>query len=276
VSELELADVTSAVPVQYELDGDLTFAEDGTTSGRLRPADVQRTPTGDVGMGMVANFADLLAGWASLRASVPDRVATADMTVCLLPTTHPRHLDGEVAVVRRGRRTLVSEVTIRDDRGLLAGIATLTFAVLPQPPGATPPSVMDTGRHHLTRGQSPPIVSFAASSGIVVDGPGSAHVPITPRVHNALSALNGGVTASLVDEAVAAAASDALGRPCVTTDLHIAYLSLGRVGPARARAHVLGGPLPHGTDRATVEVVVVDEGADDRLMTRATALAVPV
>ena len=276
VSDIELSDVLPRDHVQYELDGDITFDEDGTTTGRLRPSDVQRTPSGEVPLGLVANFADLLAGWASLRASAPDRVATADMTVSVLRTDRPEHLDGRVSVVRRGRRTLVSEVAIVDDRGAAAALATVTFAVLPQPPEATPPSILPPGRHPLTRDRRRPTSSFASSAGVVVDGPGVAHVPITPRVHNALAALNGGVLATLLDVVVASAGTSALGRACTTSDIDIAYLSLGRVGPARATATVLGAPLPRGTDRATVEVVVIDEGADDRLLTRATGLAVVV
>jgi acyl-coenzyme A thioesterase PaaI-like protein len=274
MSDIDLAEVLPSDHVQFELDGDIAFTEDGTTTGRLRPAGSQRTPTGAVPMGLVANFADLLAGWASLRRAAPDRVATADMTISLLPMARPEHLDGEVSVVRKGRSTMVSEVTIRDDRGVTVGLATATFTVLPQPPHVSPPSVLPPGRHALTRDRREPMGSFSASSGVVVDGPGRTSVAIAPRVHNALRALNGGVIAALVDDAVASAGSAALGRPCLTADLDIAYLSLGRVGPARAIATVLGAPLPAGTDRATVEVEVVDEGAGDRLLTRASGLAV--
>jgi uncharacterized protein (TIGR00369 family) len=274
VSDIDPALLLPRDHVQYELDGDILFTEDGATTGRLRPAESQRSATGAVPMGLVANFADLLAGWASLRRAAPDRVATADMTVSLLPMARPVHLDGEVSVVRKGRSTMVSEVLIRDHRGAAVGLATATFTVLPQPEDVAPPSVLPAGRHALTRDRREPNGSFAASSGIVADAPGRTSVAITPRVHNALRALNGGVIAALIDEAVASAGTAALGRPCLTADLDIAYLSLGRVGPARAIATVLGAPLAEGADRATVEVEVVDEGAEGRLLTRASGVAV--
>jgi uncharacterized protein (TIGR00369 family) len=274
VSDIDPALLLPRDHVQYELDGDIEFSEDGATTGRLRPAESQRSATGAVPMGLVANFADLLAGWASLRRAAPDRVATADMTVSLLPMARPVHLDGEVSVVRKGRSTMVSEVLIRDHRGAAVGLATATFTVLPQPEGVAPPSVLPAGHHALTRDRREPNGSFAASSGIVVDAPGRTSVAITPRVHNALRALNGGVIAALIDGAVASAGTAALGRPCLTADLDIAYLSLGRVGPARAIATVLGAPLAEGADRATVEVEVVDEGAEGRLLTRASGVAV--
>jgi acyl-coenzyme A thioesterase PaaI-like protein len=273
VSDIDPALLLPLDHVQYELDGDIAFARDDTTTGRLRPAESQRSATGAVPMGLVANFADLLAGWASLRRAAPDRVATADMTISLLPMSRPEHLDGEVSVVRKGRSTMVSEVTIRDHVGVVVGLATATFTVLPQPEHLAPPSVLPAGRHSLTRGRREPNGSFSSSSGIVVDAPGRTSVAITPRVHNALRALNGGVIAALVDDAIASAGTDALGTPCHTTDLDIAYLSLGRVGPARAIATVLGGPLPAHSDRTTVEVEVVDEGAEGRVLTRASGIA---
>lgn len=58
----------------------------------------------------------------------------------------------------------------------------------------------------------------------------------------------------------------------VVTDLQIAYLALGRVGPITSRVRVLGtGP----TGRAGAMVELRDPGAEDRLTTVVNVGAVP-
>ena len=55
------------------------------------------------------------------------------------------------------------------------------------------------------------------------------------------------------------------GRAAVVTDLQVAYLALGRVGPIVSRARVLDGGRAGIGGSAVVELL--DEGADGRLTT---------
>ena len=60
----------------------------------------------------------------------------------------------------------------------------------------------------------------------------------------------------------------ATGEPLVVSDLQITYLGFGRVGPVRTRATVLRAPRS-----AAARIEVVDHGAEYRLMTSASAVA---
>jgi acyl-coenzyme A thioesterase PaaI-like protein len=60
-----------------------------------------------------------------------------------------------------------------------------------------------------------------------------------------------------------------LGKPVVTTDFSVHFLSLGKAGPLRASAQVLAAE----SDHALLRVEVRDRGNDDRLLSVATARA---
>jgi acyl-coenzyme A thioesterase PaaI-like protein len=79
-------------------------------------------------------------------------------------------------------------------------------------------------------------------------------------VRNSFRTINGGVMGFLV----ARAAEDATGM--VASDLDLRYLGQTKVGPARATATV----VRRGDDHAVADVLVVDAGADEALMARAT------
>jgi acyl-coenzyme A thioesterase PaaI-like protein len=262
--------------VLRELGLEIDVQADGVAHGFLAVGDSIRTPSGEPRMGAVATAVDVLGGVTSIRACSPDRVATADMTLHLLPTGGTDELHVVMHVRRRGRRTLVVEAELFGDRRQPAGLATLTFAVLPQPPGAPVLAVAPPGG-----GRRPAVVPaveatrpFVDAVGLRVAGPGDVQVDVAPKVRNSLGALNGGVLTTCIDEAVATAGTATLGRPAETTELHIVFLELGRVGPVRARAEVLAGPTTPLDDRVTTTVVVTDEGNGGEVLTRATGVAV--
>ena len=62
------------------------------------------------------------------------------------------------------------------------------------------------------------------------------------------------------------------GSDVVVTDLQVAYLALGRVGPVVTSARVLE---PDADGRRSAVVELRDSGADDRLMTVANVVAGP-
>lgn len=257
-----------------ELGLEIDVRADGTVHGWMRMVDTLRAPSGAPRLGVVATAVDMVCGIASLRACTPDRVATADLSLHVLATGAPAEVEIVMHVRRRGRRTLVMEAELLDERGLPVGLGVLTFAVLPQPPGAPVLDQFPVGRQPVVARPVPASQPFVPSAGVVVRAPGDVSVDVVPRVRNSLGALNGGILTALVDEAVATAAAAALGGPAETTEVHVAFLELGRVGPVRARASVVGEPIVGAGGRATVDVTVLDEGNHGELLTRATGVAV--
>jgi len=86
-------------------------------------------------------------------------------------------------------------------------------------------------------------------------------------VVNSFSAVQGGVMALLAEVAGAealGAAQGSDGASIVVTDLQVAYLALGRVGPIVTRATVLDAG---SGGRRSAAVELVDEGGEGRLAT---------
>ena len=71
---------------------------------------------------------------------------------------------------------------------------------------------------------------------------GRVSLPVHPYLHNSIEAVQGGAMALLGDVAAAEALGAAAGLPgaaMVVTDLQVAYLTLGRIGPIVTRTTVL-------------------------------------
>ncbi len=259
-----------------ELGMEIDLRPDGALDGFLPVTDAIRTGSGEPLLGAVATWVDMMGGMASIRACTPDRVATADMTLHLVPTGGTDELTGTMHIRRRGRRTLVVEVELRGDRHQPAGLATISFAVLPQPPGAPVLPVVEAGRRAVLPGMAVGARPFVDAVGLVRVDEGVIETEIRPQVRNSLGALNGGFLTAGIDAAAADAASAVFDGPAETVELHIAFLELGRVGPVRARAELLGGRDDAASSRrATLSVEVTDDGQDGRVLTRASAVTVP-
>ncbi len=242
----------------------------GDIRGWLRVGPTTCTPSGGARLAPVAMLVDALGGLRSLSAAAPGWAFTADMSIHLLPVGPTTRLQADAHVRRRGRRTLVLEVDLTAD-GIPAGLATLSFTIVARPehlvdvqidtsPGRRMMSVLDP--------DEPPAGPYLEELGLVVERPGHISVELRPEVSNTVGALHGGVHSALVDEAARTLGVEVLGPRAETTDVHLAFLELGRAGPLLARATLVGGPAPAG-DRATVEVEVRD--ADARLCSYATA-----
>ncbi len=197
-----------------------------------------------------------------MRILRPDWMATADLTLQLVRPAVGPVVEARAELVRRGRTTMVIEalvvnvdedgVEVPDAEGEPAPVAwsTLTFAVLPggnrtatEPlPFDLPPKMAISGR-----GLDRPLVE---TLGMTVDeaATGRVSLPVHPYLHNSIEAVQGGVMALLGEVAAAEALGAAAGRSgssMVVTDLQVAYLTLGRVGPIVTRTTVLdtGGPI---------------------------------
>jgi len=285
--------------------GDLGFISevlsDTGARGRTRVSPHVSGADGGARAGVVATLVDVVGGMLGVQILRPDWMATADLTVQLVRPAVGPCIEARVDLVRRGRTTVVLEalvVNVDDDGcevhgpgGASEPVAwcTTTFAILPGGNRTTDrelpfdlPTRMQIGGDGLER-------SLMDTLGIeVLDaGAGRVSLPVHPYVHNSIEAVQGGAMALLGDVAATEALSAAPGdeEAMVVTDLQVAYLTLGRVGPIVTRATVLdggeavdgvdgrrpsGGPVP-----ASAVVELVDTGADDRLTTVVNARAMP-
>ena len=280
--------------------GDLGFTSEVTsdTGARGRTA-VNPHVSGAGGgarAGVVATLVDVVGGMLGVRILRPDWMATADMTVQLVrPATGP-YIEARVELVRRGRTTMVLEALVvnvtadgnevPDGGGASEPVAwcTTTFAVLPGGNRTTTeelpfdlPARMEVGGLGLRR----PLVETLDMS-VVDAAAGQVSLPVRPYVHNSIGAVQGGAMALLGDVAATEALGAATGLGAgaiVVTDLQVAYLTLGRIGPILTRARVLDGGAARpgsgvGGPRSAV-VELVDTGAGDRLTTVVNARAQP-
>jgi uncharacterized protein (TIGR00369 family) len=92
---------------------------------------------------------------------------------------------------------------------------------------------------------------------------GVVEVNMSDYIRNSFRSLQGGIVAILADVAGQYAARTATGKPLITSDLLIYYVSQGKVGPFRTKAEV----LRKKDSTALTRIEVIDSGADDRLLT---------
>jgi uncharacterized protein (TIGR00369 family) len=273
--------------------GDLGFEtellSDTSAMARTRVTPFVSGADGGARAGVLATLVDVVGGLLAVRILRPDWMATADLTLQLVRPAVGPLVEARAELVRRGRTTMVIEalvVNVDQDGnevlgadGVSAPVAwsTLTFAILPGGNRTATeelpfdlPTRLDIGGHGLER-------SLVDTLGMSVQdaAAGRVSLPVHPYLHNSIEAVQGGVMALLGEVAAAEALGVATGlggASIVVTDLQVAYLTLGRVGPIVTRSRVLdtvGGA--DGPGRAMVAgsavVELIDSGAEDRLTT---------
>ena len=254
-------------------------------------------PDGGVRVGVLATLVDVVGGSAALRSLHPDWMATADLALQVVRPAIGPFVEARATVLRRGRTTLVVEALVFDvdhdgsdvdhdgpdvahdgsdaaddgsgGAGSPSAWASMTFAVLP---GRATNPMQDVSselpvRWALTgtglEGPVDDVLSISvddAASGVV-------SLPMRAYLRNSFGAVQGGVMATLGEVAtleMLGADPGFEGVP-VVTDLQVAYLALGRVGPIVSRARRLDAGGRTSTGSAVVELL--DRGADDRLTT---------
>jgi uncharacterized protein (TIGR00369 family) len=228
---------------------------------------------GSLRIGAVAYAVDIATG-LTMGIAVVDRdlwVVTTDLDVHLTAPVTEGPLRVDADLVRAGATTAVATFTLHDegaDRAVGGGTAT----------GRPFPFEFDRSLVEVPIGQlrrfddgvaPSPRDRLATHLGFRAGEDGSVEVELEDWLRNPWGILHGGVTACLVDVAAEVAASAALGHPVRVTSELVRYLAPGKVGPVRAVPSVLA------TDdgRALVEVRVVDEGSDGRLVAVATLTA---
>ncbi len=280
-------------PVGHFL-GDLGLEAEAVSPGRAvvrsRVTPEITGADGGVRAGVLATLVDVVGGVAALRmVEPPDWLATADLTLQVVHPLVGPVIEARATAVRKGHTTLVLEATVSDSteggspsgpdpQAGPAAWATMTFAILP---GRTPSSTLDVPAGLPDRwslhgpGFDRPI---ADALGIAVtDRPrGAVDMPVRDYLYNSFGAVQGGVMALLGEVAGAAALGAAARTPSdpVVSDLRLAYLALGRVGPMVSRTSVLGAPDGPAGGSAVVELI--DAGAGDRLTTVIQVGAAPV
>ncbi len=207
-------------------------------------------------LGAVAMLVDALGGMRSITASDPEWAFTADMSLHLLPSGPCDVLRADLHVRRRGRRTLVIEADLTADEERPAGSALLTFAVVPRPVHLVDITIeMTPGRRLMNQNSLNEVLetTYFEELGIAASSPGVVSVDLRPVIANTVGALHGAIHASVIDEASTSLARALLGTEAITTDMHLAYLELGRIGPITATASPVGDPAD-GHLTASVEV----------------------
>lgn len=243
---------------------------EGDVRGWLPVTPAIAGPDGGPRIGAVGMLVDALGGMRSITAAAPDWAFTADLSLHLLPTGPIDRLRADIGVLRRGRRTLVLDARLHTDDDRPAGLAVLTFAVVPRPDHLVD-IVIDTspGRRTMSQleGDQPPPGPYHEELGLESVAIGEVRIDLRPEVGNTVGALHGGVHTALVDAAAVSLGQSLLGPAAATVDLHLAFMELGFAGPLRARAELLGGVDPAG-DRLTAIVQVLDR--TDRVCSHAT------
>lgn len=241
---------------------------DGTGHAWLPVTEFVRNPSGSVHAGVLATLVDLMGGGLAAATVQPDWIATADLTLHVLPRPAGDEVEGVARVLRAGRTTAVIEVELHDDRGAL-GVATMSFARLPRRadnpvlplPGTGGRGTMALPDSHLTE----PIVDRLGFE--IVDAPsGAVELALDSYFVNTLGAVQGGIVATAAVVATDTIVGAHASRPVEVCDLQITYLALVKAGPLRTTAHLI--------DPNTADVSILD--ATGRVTTTATAVAVAV
>jgi len=235
---------------------------------------------GGVRAGVMATLVDIVGGAIAVRSLQPDWMATADLTLQVVRPAIGPWVEARGTVVRKGRTTLVIEALVfevSDEGSDLEATgdpspvawATMTFAVLKARNPASPiqmASGFPIRWEFVGDGLDTSIVDAIGIS--VVDATeGRVSLPVQEYVVNSFGAVQGGVMALLAEVAGAealGAAQGSDGASIVVTDLQVAYLALGRVGPIVTRATVLDAG---SGGRRSAAVELVDEGGEGRLAT---------
>lgn len=253
--DLEHADRVQPVHILGRLGIDVEEI-DGRRCAILDPDPILIDPHGHVSLGALGMLFDM-AGSMTTRQAIPDPFVHADLTVHrLAPASGPMIAYG--TVLRRGRRSVVVQVDLRDGRGGRVAASTQQMVVYPpsshlgeasvrsRPPTRLAADVVFDGRCRLRQ-------SLHDELGIThVDDVWS--MGISPDRINTRGGVHGGVAIALVDSSATGAAAARWARPARIVTAAVRYLCPALVGPFTARPEVLSD------DRsvALVRVPIID------------------
>ena len=221
------------------------------------------TDQGAMRLGVMAALMDILGGGLALTAFHPDWAATTHLSLQSNARALSGCIDARGELKRSGRNTVLVKVDVRDADLTPVTTALVSFARFSPRTRTDPVTVAAEG--------SGLIQPFYDKVGLKVlnEAEGLVQAEMSEYTRNSFKALHGGVTALLADLAGETLARHVTGKPLVTTDLAVNFLSLGQVGPFHTRTTLLR--QSRGTVLSLVEVL--DMGLEGRLLSIATNLA---
>ena len=262
-----------------------SIAESDTVA-RIRATPHIAGADGGVRAGVLATLVDLVGGSEAIRAARPDRMVTADLTLQVVRPAVGPFVEARGRVVRRGRTTLVVEAWVFNVSGD-GSDATADARDTPPVAWATMTFAIHAGKQSRPSGdEGPELPARWSFTGAGLEGPvvetlclseagvaeGEVSMPVGEYLLNSFGAVQGGVMALLAEVAALRAFEAGVGHDgAAVTDLQVAYLATGRVGPIVSRARVLvgtsGDGVGSGGSRRNAVVELVDEGDGGRLTT---------
>jgi len=138
-------------------------------------------------------------------------------------------------IAKAGRSQVVCTVDFTSETSTHLGFGHGVLTTLPEAP--LPPGWGSSSSRQLATPRGELLEPFATRAGCERNAAGTASLPCQPHVLNPAKALNGGITALVVEEAVLSADSDL----SAVTSMALRYLRPIRTGPAVATARVRAG-----------------------------------
>jgi acyl-coenzyme A thioesterase PaaI-like protein len=240
---------------------DLRETDEACITGHAPAAGHLRAPDGRMRAGALLTLLDNVGGLCGGLAALPDGwVVTTNLVAHIVDATASGPLRLDSHVLRRGRSSVVTSVSIHDEgaAGTLLVTGVLTSSILvPEhgPPPWTRPVVLPA----LVDDDAPAPPPIREWLGISPVDESTVAIDLAAPLRNPWGILHGGVIAMLVDLATEHVTG------AMPADVVLHYLAPNRVGPVQATARVLGTRA----DGEVVRVEVRDVGAD-----RVTAIGI--
>ena len=233
---------------------------------------------GTMQVGFISTLFDLVGGELAARTAYPDWIATADLVLYSRERARGGEFTAVAWVVRAGRSSIVIEADMQvrakpRSAPVSIGSAMAAFTRLRSREDTAQVARVDGPHQVFSMEGHVPSERILDKAGLRVldEAAGVVEIGMSDYVRNAFHGLNGGVFGLLADAAGQCAARAVVGRPLVTADLAIHYLSMGKAGPFRTRARVVRA----SRDSVLTRVEMVDAGKDDLLMAVAMNTAAP-
>ena len=236
------------------------------------------TDQGTMHVGVMAALMDVLGGGLALTAFAPDWAATTHLSVQSRGRAFSGSIEARGEVHKTGRNMVLVKIEIGNVTGGPEGIAPVATAMIGftrfSPREGSQALNIDpvTGKMAYANIESEGLDRpFYEKAGLTVldEAEGLVQVEAHDYIRNSFGALHGGVVALLADLSGQTAARSATGKPLVTTDLTVNFVSLGEKGPFQARATVL-----RKMGESVLSLVEIrDMGAEGRIMSFAVNLA---
>lgn len=262
-------------------DLNLTLEYNGNESStaRIPVAPSVCSNRGAVQAGVLATLVDIASGALAARSVFPDFAVTGDLRMYTAGHAKTGEVMAVASVLRAGRAAIVVKAEIRAgtaEDSISIGSGMGTFYRLSRRDGNME-MVKDVVSNQVTTfhtngpGLSGPFLDKAGLR-VVDEAAGVVELEVSRYVQNYFGALEGGMIAVLADVAGQGAACSAAGRPMITADLAMSYLSQGKMGPIYTRTEVLRTTV----DSVLTRISIFDRGAGDTLMSMAMNTAVVV